>query len=308
MSKLKPLDVAPLASGADAPQQWARRLRELPPAQELPRWFASVALGLMQHTSLVVAGVPYDLLELEFYLRSPAHPDPFAHAHPDQASCAGWYVHRKGQSFSNGTYKGLDLTFGPADAYAGVLIRTLGAPHGGRVNGCSLCVDAIMEGLGLEHVSQLGACWLPSGAFDTQAPVHLALRQRPARATIWPTSRVGLTLKRQATHPQMPAFIGRPYRMVSALDVPKGRVHTAVAMLKRGLPEAHVARAVSTTRAHAARLGRAYTEGKDHSPHGFADQRLDAAGLARLQGACDATFGDPFFTLLQENHTPAQPE
>lgn len=298
MSKINPFDVAPSPPLPSSVQGWLVELASAPCAQEIPSWFARLARGLLHHMVLMVDHAPHDILEVEFYLTSPQHLDPFTHAHPSQTSCGRWYMHRQGQGFSNGTYKGLDVTFGPQQARGGVLIRTLRAPGGARVNGSCMCVDAIMERLGLDHVADLGACILPSGAFDPSSPVHIALRPRPLKAPIWPTSRVGLTLKRQAQRPSMPEFIARPYRMTTALDVPKGRVHTAVAMLKRGVEEQDIAQRVGTRPSHVRALARAYAQGQTRSPETFAHERLNAMTLAQLQGACDAAFGDPFFTFL----------
>ena len=156
-----------------------------------------------------------------------------------------------------------------------------------------------MEHVGVEHVRQLGASILQRSAFDPYSPVHLRVRARPAQAIIWPTSRVGLTLKRAASHPTMFDYIGRPYRMTRALDVPKGRPHTALAMLKRGLSPQQVAKRCGARAHWVHRLAKAYTDGQSMSPRALAQTRLNALGLAALQGACDAAYGDPFFTLLQ---------
>lgn len=83
--------------------------------------FQRVANELMSHYLLVARpqkGSPcyYAMQDLEFYLVAPAHHDPYAHAHPSQRATGNWYLHRAGRGpgagYREGTYKGLDLTFG----------------------------------------------------------------------------------------------------------------------------------------------------------------------------------------------------
>lgn len=94
----------------------------------------------------------YRIGEIEFYLYGPLnHPDIFVHRDKEQLENSTWYHHRQnGKSFKEGTYKGLDITFGNGqDVYGGILIRSLLLVEGldklnqitKIIEGPSLCVD-----------------------------------------------------------------------------------------------------------------------------------------------------------------------
>lgn len=85
--------------------------------------FDSIAEILMRHAVIHSADRLYRLREIEFYLHSDNHPDPYVHCHPLQKEFGKIYVHRRGKSFREGTYRGSDLTFGGSDRWFGILIR-----------------------------------------------------------------------------------------------------------------------------------------------------------------------------------------
>jgi hypothetical protein len=91
--------------------------------------FSRIARFLLCDCLLSISDQLFRLLEIEFYLVSPSHQDPFCHAHEDQQSVAKWYFHRAGSGadsgYRGGTRKGLDLTFGQADGSTkgGILLR-----------------------------------------------------------------------------------------------------------------------------------------------------------------------------------------
>merc|ERR1712193_214291 len=98
------------------------------------------ALGhdLVTKTVWMINDRPHVLLEVEAYLNSKKHPDPFTHSSPSQKHGGCWYFHSKGKSFNGGTYKGLDICIGFSEeekaaedsssggvAYGGFLIRSI---------------------------------------------------------------------------------------------------------------------------------------------------------------------------------------
>ncbi len=209
--------------------------------------FAAIAGRLLSGAALAIGGAAHRLLEVEVYYDGPGHRDPFAHGHPLQRSCGRWYFHRQGASYRGGTYKGLDITFGPPEAAGGILIRSLETPDGRRINGSALCVEHILRCAGAESVAALdaalGAVWAPG-------PLRLVPREDLPRRPVLATARVGLTLKRAAKLSEMPAFWLRPYRFLTDPRIPKGRVHTVIALHQAGQSiEAIVVQTGSTRRA-----------------------------------------------------------
>lgn len=209
------------------------RLARPPEGAALGRgWFDPLGAWLLGRAALVAGGQRFRPLELEFYLHAPGHEDPFAHRHPVQREVGTWYLHRAGDSYRGGSFKGLDLTFGEM-GYGGVLIRTLEGPAG-VVNGSSLCVDALLAATGFAQVSALGEVLAGRSVEDPASPLRLELLA-PQEAPVLRSARVGLTLKRQAEHPEMPAWIHRRYRCLKAPgSIPKGRDLLARALHEDG--------------------------------------------------------------------------
>ena len=68
------------------------------------------------------------MIEIEFYICNDNHKDIFTHCHKDQKKMLTWYFHQmsnKDHSYKGGTFKGLDITCGFDNGYAGVLIRSI---------------------------------------------------------------------------------------------------------------------------------------------------------------------------------------
>jgi hypothetical protein len=124
--------------------------------------FAGFAYALMSGWELMISDKSHRLVELEYYVHSENHPDPFVHKAPAQARQGEWYFHREKAATKTFTLKGLDLTFGQAKplVYAGILIRaisTVDRPTKAAelVQGPSKVVDHILEVHGVESVMKL---------------------------------------------------------------------------------------------------------------------------------------------------------
>lgn len=247
-------------------------------------WFTSLAQALLQNMELVIRDRPHRLREVEFYYQGPGHQDPFAHGHPMQKSCGRWYLHREGSSYRGGSFKGLDLSFGPEEAFGGILIRSLSG-EGAQINGSCLCVEHMLRLTGYQHVSQLDEAL---GTRQVTEPGPIYLRQAPEAdlGEIWSTPRVGLTLKRAASHPTMPSYLMRPYRFLHPERwIKKGRACLNLAMLGRGMSPQEVGRATGSPVAALRRLEEARALGvgqRDLLP--FFGRALKNEDLARLHG------------------------
>lgn len=183
-----------------------------PPASTTDEaWFSALADLLLNRCDLLVGGAPHRIVELEVYYHSDAHPDPFIHGDALQKTCGRWYFHRNSGEYRGGSFKGLDLSFGPEGLVGGLLIRTLAAPDGAVINGCSLCVDHLLAQTGYAHVRDLDAALGERLVWEDGGPLQLVLAQPPREAPILATARVGLTLKRAHQLKRMPAYLMRPY-------------------------------------------------------------------------------------------------
>jgi hypothetical protein len=256
------------------------------PGESLLQWFQRIAEVLLRRTVLDVAGEAHELCEIEFYLHGDDHPDPFTHGQALQRSSGRWYFHKSGESYRGGTYKGLDITFGPPDVFGGILLRSLLGPDGQLINGSSLCVEHLLARTGHADVASLAAA---IGEHDVAADDSLLrLRAVPERAqTIYYTSRVGLTLKRVAEHPEMPDYIVRRYRaLTQPRRIEKGRVQLIIALYEAGESADAIAALTGAPKRTIARYiadherGRAL--GSIESLHG---RSLNATDLCVLHGA-----------------------
>ena len=194
---------------------------------------------MLRSTELVVFGTRCRLVELEAYLYSEAHPDPFTHRHELQQTNGRWYFHRMGnsgaasQAYKNGSFRGLDLSFGGENAWGGILIRSIETPDG-IIDGPCLCVNHVLAVSKLDQVKQLDELVFPMVAWNAKNPLCL----QPASGCgkeIYRTGRVGLTLKKSSTQTVHAQYLLRRYRMLTEpRRVRKGRAHLIAALLEDG--------------------------------------------------------------------------
>ncbi|KAJ3366462.1 hypothetical protein GGF32_005464 [Allomyces javanicus] len=139
-----------------------------------------IAAASMMHDFVLVAvkdaaSTPrfFTITELEFYLTTAAHPDPFAHRTPITNATAKWYWHPSG-----GSRKGLDVTFGISPTQkGGILIRGLLTQDGEHIRGPSRCVDAIFAIFGVSRVKEVQELLphLDADPFDSSDPISAPL-------------------------------------------------------------------------------------------------------------------------------------
>ncbi|KAL1682749.1 hypothetical protein EV122DRAFT_287017 [Schizophyllum commune] len=192
--------------------------------------FDEIAYALLYDCDLVVSRdaeeVCFRLLEFEFYLHKPGcHEDPFVHRTAEQGELGKWYFHRapgKGTTkYRGGTRKGLDLTFGDATAYGGVLLRSVQRAGSAEViSGPSLLVDKIVS---LSGATDLVDLVENKWAGDTSAftPNGLFLRRRDDTACtghreLCRTPRVGLDLSTASRA----EYVAKAYRYIASFDSP----------------------------------------------------------------------------------------
>lgn len=252
------------------------------------RWseaIEAVATRVLRRGVLRAGTLSLRPVEVEGYVSASAHPDPFAHARPEQASIGAWYFHRVGESFRGGTFKGVDLTFGGTHARAGLLIRAAVADDGRRIDGPSLLVDAVLRATGHGTVSSLArAC--AEGDHDA---LSLRLDERERGDAIFAGPRVGLTLRR-ALSAERVFFLPRAYRfVVDPKRATKGRPQLALGMYSQGADAPSIAGVTGTPLAQVRRWIDAYEGGREMKVAALR-AALDGEALCALLGACDAAF------------------
>jgi len=187
-----------------------------------------VAKNLMCHWDLWIGEHCHRILELEAYVHSHCHADPYTHGDEGQRSCGVWYFHRQGTTFKSGSFKGLDLACGDSatGTSAGLLIRSVteeqdsGTPE--LTEGPCLVVDRILRLCGQPSIQAFVA-----GRTAAELPAAitegLCLRRSavPRTDRVWTAPRVGLVLRAEQEAKTHSAgrpidFIVRPYRFSTA--------------------------------------------------------------------------------------------
>lgn len=182
------------------------------PGEHAAARFHRIAAELIFRSILSAGGRLVALREIEFYLHSPAHPDPFVHRHPLQRLPARWYFHRVGSGYRGGTFKGLDLTFGSRRAFGGILIRALQLANGETIRGPCRVVDRVLALTGHATAAALDAAIAGRRADDPRSPLHL-VRQRDSKiGDLHSGPRVGLSMARATPGSGHDLFRIKPYR------------------------------------------------------------------------------------------------
>ena len=164
-------------------------------------------------------GVNFRLCEIEFYLNTPGHPDPFVHCDEDQHHKCRWYFHKQnGKSYKSGTYKGLDITFGykdNTDVYGGILIRSIkNLDNSVFTEGSCRVVNILLETTEYTTIQELVDNGLKSNtSIDGTKLLYLEQTDTLKNKVIYQGPRVGLTLKKPSKRKY--EYIMRDYRYLT---------------------------------------------------------------------------------------------
>lgn len=198
-----------------AAEECAPQLSEIKNALTLSD-FDCISSKVLNEFILQIGDQPFQIAEVEFYLRSQKHNDTFSHCDQVQLdTCGQWYFHRQnGKSFKGGTYKGLDLTFGiPGVEHGGMLVRSIkDLTTGELIEGPCKSVDKMLEITGFASIADLhGSDRFSMDALASENIIKLVPCEKEVRTDIIVYGpRVGLTLKK--TDEFKPKFIMSPYR------------------------------------------------------------------------------------------------
>lgn len=225
----------------------------MPPLSELSRrpsrvrvdehfspWFAEIASTLLNNCDFVVDGTRYRFAEIEMYYFGGPHPDLFSHRGPLQLEDGRWYFHRTHGVYRGGSFKGLDLTLGDGTSHFGILIRSIVAADGSMLDGPCVTVDYLLAQTKTASVAVLDNAIAARSVWDTTSPLAIVAAEAPRTATVYATSRVGLSLKKAKDKPDAVRFVGRPYRFLTEPSIiSKGKAHLVLALHRAGhTPEA----------------------------------------------------------------------
>jgi len=258
-------------------------LLQIDPRNPLPGQFDRIADVLLNQTALLIGGRPHCILEIEFYLHGPYHPDPFTHGHPAQQQRARWYFHRMNNGFRGGSFKGVDISLGGGGDYGGILLRSMAEQGSSLINGSSLCVDRMLQLTQTARVGDLDAAIGNRPVWDSHSPLFIRYHKHQT-LEILATSRVGLTLKRLQQHPHMPDYLARPYRYTVMPSLSKGKQHTVIALYRLGLHGMDIA-AKTATRIHTVQSYiDAFLKGHSMAVENFAGKSLNRLDTCKLLG------------------------
>jgi len=273
----------------------------------------ALANHLLNYTNLVICGEPHRLIEIELYKHSCNHTDNFTHKFHLQKSFGHFYFHRLKSGINSplreGTYKGLDITFGSDDIYASMLIRSIQTPDGDIIQGPCRCVnhilhtyfdlDSVTEFLNQNPDIELKSFLTDDGSFPAdKLTLEFADRSKAGRVIItnqvqiksnkiyrvWCSPRVGLSLKRKI--PSGIRYIMRPYRftLFPRLKVNKTMVFLGM-MYYHNIPLDDARALTGTTVKQANKAITLFEEGQDLPTKLFKGKVLKADDKYRLYGS-----------------------
>lgn len=266
-------------------QHW-RELLSIDPQQSIDEQFNRIADFFLKSALFMIASEQHRLLEIELYLHTTYHPDPFTHCSEFQRSFARWYFHRKNKSFCGGSFKGLDITFAPHAGFAGILIRTIENSRGEVINGSSLVVDYLLHRTGHDHIQSLNTEIDNREIYKSGSPVYFT-SAADANREILSTSRVGLSLKQYPDKPMMPDYIARPYRFLSEPKIKKGKEHTVYALYRKNLSIEQITQIIGIRHNSVVQYIDAFEKGALMRPEQFAGKSLSILETCQMIACCD---------------------
>src|ERR1700722_13444774 len=198
-------------------------------------WFSDIVERLLNATDFMVNGIPYRFAELEAYYHGPGHLDTFSHRDPLQRENGRWYFHRSGSQYRSGSFKGLDLVLGDGIAPFGILIRSILDPSGNLIDGPSLTVDHLLAQTKAKNISALDEIINGRKIRDTTSPLAIRESRTIRSATVYRSSRVGLSLKKTKGNLEATRFVACPYRFLTEpRSISKGKVHLVLTLHRLG--------------------------------------------------------------------------
>lgn len=208
--------------------QKLKHLIERKKITDYDKWFSTIAEELLLRTHLKIEGRLYEIIEAEFYINEPHHPDLFSHSTEDQTQNGIFYFHKHGPSYREGNYMGLDLAIGNEERFGGILIRGLKDLETKKIiDGPSNVVSEILKRFGAHKVRELvrriDRSMEGPDLKLVEGKEKVALRE----VKLFRCPRVGLTLKKSA--PEKIEFLIKDYRFLKYPELTKKGRHWIIA-------------------------------------------------------------------------------
>ncbi|MES2528695.1 MAG: hypothetical protein V4598_16545 [Bdellovibrionota bacterium] len=236
--------------------------------EEAEQYYPAIADVLLNQSLVEINGKDYRLMEIEFYFLPAIYKDPFVHGNKRQAENLQWYFHRKGEGgYSNGNYKGLDLTIGNGINRGGILIRAVRNVQSNEYQeGSSLFVDLLMNNFGASDIKALAPKLEELSPFDSNSSLKIKPSDQLPKIPFTTAPRFGLTLINNDVELRK-KFIYKSYRYLSEPSLSKkGKHFIFLSMIQRGSIPSEAADFLKIRQADALKYIASYETGIITSP------------------------------------------
>lgn len=261
------------------------------PTQTYQEQFDTLANEVLNKFILHAGNAKFQIAEIEFYLKDGVHKDPFTHCDTHQSTIGKWYFHRqRGRAYKNGTYMGLDITFGTPDSFGGILIRSLyDIENKTIIEGPCNCVKAILKNVEHESIDSFVGDNQLLDVVDNQL-LHLEYNATntvvDGLTTVFKGPRVGLTLKRYTKSRE--GYLMNDYRYINRmLSVKKFKSGMVLSMHRDGMSNDEIKKATKTSIRNIDKYIALYNAGKEIDPIQYNGKKLKVGDLCMLYGACE---------------------
>lgn len=268
--------------------------------------FNKIANDILNYKLLSINEKPHRICEVEFYLYSADHIDPFTHRDKDQSIPNNWYFHKKNGTYKCGTFKGLDMTFRPVvttydkkfGIYGGMLIRSISildkyGKETGFIEGPCRVVDYILNECNMPKIKD----FVDKYGVTIEDNEGLTLIDIPSDMiscnieTIYNSPRVGLTLKNPEDIELRKKFIMQNYRyVIYPWKYKKNRKLIACQMIEQGLSSSQVLNLMKMTPKQMYDLQSEYEHSKNYDMNDYKKKTLKVADIVSLMSACNNNY------------------
>ena len=244
--------------------------------------------NLLNNTILSINKQNYRLIELEYYIKSTDHPDPFVHCDPHQQIKHKWYFHRlAGKGYKGGTYKGLDITIGYNDKliFGGILIRSIqNVITKEIIEGPCKVVNKILEICNKNSIEEfIDNKPIPLSVGDPMLTLIMDTTNILHKMEIFYGPRVGLTLKK--SRDDIYKYIMKNYRAIIYPEYIKVfKTGIIIKLYNDGLSCEQIKKLVGGTIKNISKYIEFSKQGQSMDFKDFVNQSLGVEKLCNLQG------------------------
>jgi hypothetical protein len=185
-------------------------------------------INLYLGATLHVGDKKYRICEVEYYFKETGntgdmegtgHSDPYVHCDSEQLQKETFYFHRiNGKGFKEGTYKGMDITFGD-NGYGGLLVRSIQSQDDDNIiEGPCLVVQEIIRRWAQEGITKVVDFYKEYSKknpdlsiFKPDSGLYVELGEAVDDSKISLSPRVGLKLKRPGLEEKI-KYVMKNYR------------------------------------------------------------------------------------------------